>query len=122
MNARPCPMRLIGTCRVFVLPSVEADTIPQALMQALAVGLPVISTSFGSIPDVVKHGETGLLALPRDSTSLAEQILAMLQDDALRTRLGMNGRRLIESHYSLGRMLERLEVVYRRVLQQGVTE
>ncbi|MDP3092482.1 MAG: glycosyltransferase family 4 protein [Nitrospira sp.] len=102
---------------VFVLPSVEADTIPQALMQALAVGLPVVSTSFGSIPDVVKHGETGLLAVPRDATSLAEQIVVMLQDDALRARLGMNGRRLIEDHYSLDRMLTRLETVYQRVLR-----
>lgn len=102
---------------VFVLPSVEADTIPQALMQALAVGLPVVSTSFGSIPDVINHRETGLLAVPRDAASLAEQIMIMLQDDALRTRLGTNGRRLIEDHYSLDRMLTRLETVYQRVLQ-----
>lgn len=103
---------------VFVLPSVEADTIPQALMQALAVGLPVVSTSFGSIPDVVKHGETGLLAVPRDSASLAEQIVVMLQDEPLRMRLGTNGRRLIEDHYSLHRMLARLETIYKRVLKR----
>jgi len=117
LGFREDQMDALRSLDVFVLPSVEADTIPQALMQALAVGLPVISTSFGSIPDVVKHGETGLLAVPRDSTSLAEQIFAMLQDDALRKQLGINGRRLIESHYSLERMLERLEVVYRRVLK-----
>lgn len=104
---------------VFVLPSVEADTIPQALMQALAVGLPVVSTSFGSIPDVVIHGETGLLAVPRDASSLAEQIIAMLEDDGLRQRLGANGRRLIEARYSLDMMLDRLESVYQRVLHRS---
>ncbi len=102
---------------VFVLPSVEADTIPQALMQALAVGLPVVSTAFGSIPDVVKHGETGLLAVPRDAASLAEHIVVMLQDESLRKRLGANARRLVEGQYSLDRMLDRLESVYERVLQ-----
>jgi glycosyltransferase involved in cell wall biosynthesis len=118
---------LLGYCKdevevmrsldVFVLPSVEADTIPQALMQALAVGLPVISTTFGSIPDVVEQGETGLLAAPRDAASLAEHMIAMLQDESLRKRLGANGRRLVESQYSLDRMLDRLESVYERVLQ-----
>ncbi|MCP9440769.1 MAG: glycosyltransferase family 4 protein [Nitrospira sp.] len=101
---------------VFVLPSVEADTIPQALMQALAVGLPVISTVFGSIPDVVKHGETGLLAAPRDAASLAEHMITMLRDESLRKRLGANGRRLVENRYSLDRMLDRLESVYERVV------
>ncbi len=103
---------------IFVLPSVEADTIPQALMQALAVGLPVVSTSFGSIPDVVIHGETGLLAVPRDASSLAAQITRALEDDGLRQRLGANGRRLIETHYSLDMMLDRLESVYQRVLHR----
>jgi glycosyltransferase involved in cell wall biosynthesis len=110
-------VEILRSLDVFVLPSVEADTIPQALMQALAVGLPVISTSFGSIPDVVKHGETGLLAVPRDAASLAEHMIAMLQDESLRKRLGANGRRLVESRYSLDRMLDRLESVYERVLQ-----
>ncbi len=118
---------LLGFCKdevdvmrsldIFVLPSVEADTIPQALMQALAVGLPVVSTAFGSIPDVVKQGETGLLAVPRDAASLAEHMIVMLQDESLRKRLGANGRRLVESQYSLSRMLDRLESVYERVLQ-----
>jgi glycosyltransferase involved in cell wall biosynthesis len=102
---------------VFVLPSVEGDTIPQALMQALAVGLPVVSTTIGSIPDVVKDGHTGFLVPPRDSTSLAERILTLLQDESLRRRLGWTGHELVKEHYSLQSMLARLEAVYQRVLQ-----
>lgn len=56
--------------------------------------------------------------MPRDGASLAEQILVMLQDEPLQMRLGTNGRRLIEDHYSLDRMLARLETIYKRMLQR----
>lgn len=86
---------------VFILPSVEGDTIPQALMQALAVGLPVLSTTVASIPDVVKDGETGLLVPPHDSVSLAERLGSLLQDEALRRTLGAKACRLVREQYSL---------------------
>lgn len=56
---------------LFVIPTVEGDTIPQVLMQALAVGLPVVSTTTGSIPDVIKDGDSGVLVPPRDVAALA---------------------------------------------------
>lgn len=60
-----------------------------------------------------------MLAVPRDAASLAEHMIAMLQDESLQKRLGANGRRLVESRYALDRMLDRLESVYERVLQSG---
>ena len=99
---------------VFVIPSVEGDTIPQVLMQAMAVGLPVVSTTVGSIPDVVRNGETGFVVPPRDAASLADRIRVLLNDGELRSQLGRAGRALVERHYSLDRMLDELERVYRR--------
>jgi glycosyltransferase involved in cell wall biosynthesis len=101
---------------VFVIPSVEGDTIPQVLMQALAIGLPVVSTTVGSIPDVVTDGETGFVVPPRDAGALAERIMRLLDDATLRTTLGEHGRTLVQRCYSLERMLERMEGVYDRLI------
>jgi len=100
---------------LFAIPSVEGDTIPQVLMQALAVGIPVVSTTVGSIPDVVIHGETGFVVPPRDAAALAERVVALLDDAPLRARMGTQGRSLVERCYSLEHMLDRLEGVYARL-------
>jgi glycosyltransferase involved in cell wall biosynthesis len=102
---------------VFAIPSVEGDTIPQVLMQALAIGLPVVSTTVGSIPDVVIEGDTGFVVPPRNARALAERIARLLDDAALRTRMGEQGRSLVERCYSLERMLDRMEGVYDRLIQ-----
>ena len=102
---------------VFAIPSVEGDTIPQVLMQALATGLPVVSTTVGSIPDVVIEGETGYVVPPRDATALADRIMILLDDAGLRARLGREGRALVESTYSIDRMLDRMEAVYRQLVR-----
>jgi glycosyltransferase involved in cell wall biosynthesis len=105
---------------VFAIPSVEGDTIPQVLMQALAIGLPVVSTTVGSIPDVVIEGDTGFVVPPRDARALAERIARLLDDAALRTRMGQQGRLLVERCYSLERMLDRMEGVYDRLIHAAV--
>jgi len=102
---------------LFAIPSVEGDTIPQVLMQALAIGLPVVSTTVGSIPDVVIDGETGFVVPPRDGPALADRIIRLLDDPALRARMGERGRSLVERCYSIERMLDRMEGVYDRLVQ-----
>jgi glycosyltransferase involved in cell wall biosynthesis len=102
---------------VFVIPSVEGDTIPQVLMQALAMGLPVVSTTVGSIPDVVIEGETGFVVPPRDAPALADRTQALLADASLRASMGVKGRALVEQSYSIDKMLDRMETVYRGLAQ-----
>ncbi len=112
-------LNVFRSCDVFAIPSVEGDTIPQVLMQALAVGIPVVSTTVGSIPDVVIDGETGLIVAPRNATALADAMMKFLDDAALRTRIGAQGRSLVERCYSLDKMLDRLEGVYQALGQRG---
>ncbi|HVG02753.1 MAG TPA: glycosyltransferase family 4 protein, partial [Nitrospira sp.] len=100
---------------LFVIPTVEGDTIPQVLMQALAIGLPIVSTTTGSIPDVVIDGESGFLVAPRDVDALADRIGRLLADSALRTAMGRLGRQRVERSYSIDRMVDELERVYRQV-------
>ena len=109
-------LNVFRSFNVFAIPSVEGDTIPQALMQALAVGIPVVSTTVGSIPDVVLQGETGFVVPPRDADALAERIAALLDDEVLRARMGAQGRALVQREYSLEHMLDRMEHVYKRLV------
>ena len=106
---------------LFVIPTVEGDTIPQVLMQALALGLPVVSTTTGSIPDVIQDGESGVLVPPRDVAALAKGIARLLQDPALREQMGRRGRQTVVQTYSIDRMVDELERVYRQVTgRQGL--
>jgi len=121
LGFRPDLLNLLRSLDIFVIPSVEGDTIPQVLIEAMAVGLPVISTSAGSIPDIVIDRQTGLIVPPRDSDTLAKRIEELLDDVPLRHRLGTNAHRHITDHYSIDRMLDRLEQVYRRALSRRTT-
>jgi glycosyltransferase involved in cell wall biosynthesis len=118
---RPDLLNVLRSLDIFVIPSIEGDTIPQVLIEAMAVGLPVISTTAGSIPDVVIDRHTGLIVPPRDSDTLANRIEELLNDAPLRHTLGTNAHRHITDHYSIDRMLDRLEQVYRQVLSRGTT-
>jgi glycosyltransferase involved in cell wall biosynthesis len=63
----------------------------------MACGLAAVASDVGGIPDLVKHGETGLLAAPGDAAQLAEGLAALIRDEALRLRLGAAARRAVEA-------------------------
>jgi glycosyltransferase involved in cell wall biosynthesis len=109
-------LNIFRSLDVFAIPSVEGDTIPQVLMQALAMGLPVVSTTVGSIPDVVIDGRTGLVVPPRDAKALAERIQLLLDDPSLRRRMAAEGRALVVQSYSIDKMLDRMEAVYQSLV------
>ncbi len=70
----------------------ERDGIPIFLTEAMALGVPVVTTSVSGIPELVRHGESGLLARPGDEADLAVQLEALLTDGTLRRKLGEAGR------------------------------
>jgi glycosyltransferase involved in cell wall biosynthesis len=82
--------RLLSAADLFLLTSVS-EGIPVTLIEAMAAGLPVISTSVGGVPEVVEDGTTGLLSPVGDPTCLAEQILRLAEDPPLRKCLGERG-------------------------------
>ena len=97
---------------VFALPSYANEGVPQALMQAMAVGVPVISTPVGSIDELVRHEETGLMVPPRDAGALAAAIERLLDEPALAGRLTQAARAWVSSRYSRERMLDAMEAVF----------
>ncbi|MHB8667467.1 MAG: glycosyltransferase family 4 protein [Burkholderiales bacterium] len=98
---------------VFALPSYANEGVPQALMQAMAVGLPVISTPVGSIGELLRHEETGLMVPPQDVDALRAAIERLLADTELAQRLGGEARVWVLSRCSRERMLDRMEAVFR---------
>ena len=98
---------------VFALPSYANEGVPQALMQAMAVGMPVISTPVGSIDELVRHEETGLMVPPRDADALRAAIERLLDGPALGDRLARAARARVRERYSRERMLDDMEAVFR---------
>jgi glycosyltransferase involved in cell wall biosynthesis/GT2 family glycosyltransferase len=77
---------------IFVLPS-HVEGLSLALVDAMALGLPCIATNINGTPEAIRHGSNGWLVPPRDAAALADAILALMQDPALRQRLGALARR-----------------------------
>lgn len=101
---------------VFVLPSTENEGLPQALMQAMACGLPVVTTAAGAIPELVRGGENGLVVPVGNPAALAEAIARILVDPALAGRLAAAGRREVEQKHTKAAMLDAMEDVFRAAI------
>jgi glycosyltransferase involved in cell wall biosynthesis len=98
---------------VFLLPS-YAEGMPMALLEAMSWGLPVIATPVGGIPQVIEHEVNGLLIAPGNIQACAAQMERLLDDPALRERLGSAARARIAADFSLGDALDRLSAIYQR--------
>lgn len=83
---------------IFVLPSF-AEGVPVVLMEAMAMGLPVVSTNITGIPELIDHGRSGLLATPGDVDDLVRQLQRLLVEHPLRKRLGSAGRSRVTALY-----------------------
>ncbi len=99
---------------LFALPSTGNEGVPQALAQAMACGLPVVTTPVGSISELVRDGETGLLVPPGDAGALAGAIAHLLDDPALAQRLASAGRSHVTARFGTTAMLDAMEAVLRK--------
>ncbi|MEI6562366.1 MAG: glycosyltransferase family 4 protein [Verrucomicrobiota bacterium] len=89
--------RLLTEARIFVLacatePDGGMDTLPTVIVEAMAAGLPVVSTRLAAVPEMVAHGVTGLLVPERQPTELANALETLLRDPVLGERLGASGK------------------------------
>jgi colanic acid/amylovoran biosynthesis glycosyltransferase len=106
---------------VYVLPCVwasdnDVDGLPQMLVEAMACGLPAISTRLVGIPDLIRHGQTGLLVEPNDAAALADAIARLMRDRALAAQLAEAGRQWVQERFNLETCLEPLIERYRQRL------
>jgi glycosyltransferase involved in cell wall biosynthesis len=100
---------------IFALPSYANEGVPQALLQAMLVELPCVTTQVGGIPEVATHERTALVVPPQDPSALAAAIERLSNDEGLRRELGEAARKHCVEGYSYERMLDRMENIYRNV-------
>jgi len=110
--------RVLAMFSVYVQASHGHEGVPQSLIQAMAAGIPCVCTDIGSVRDVVRPGETGLLAPPRDPDALSREILRILEDPERGIRMARQARALVEREFALERMLDRMEALYREILAE----
>jgi len=103
---------LLQTSDIFVLPSQHREGLGIALIEAMAMNLPVIGTMVGGIPEVIMDGENGFLIPPGGSEQLASALKKLVEDPILRVRMGRRGRQLYEEKFTLARMMQQIEALY----------
>jgi glycosyltransferase involved in cell wall biosynthesis len=106
---------LMAISDVIAMPSLQ-EGLPYVLLEALALARPVVGTQVGGIPEVVRHGETGLLVPPRDSEGLAEAIIQLLRNPEETASLGERGRELVSREFNVETMVRKIAAVYTEVL------
>lgn len=99
---------------LFVLPSLTEGT-PMALLEAMALGVPAVASAVGGIPQVIRHGETGILVSPGKAEELRRAILDLFRDPAGRQKLAANSLVHARTHYSVERWIGRMEMEYRNL-------
>ncbi|WP_338758417.1 glycosyltransferase family 4 protein [Massilia sp. METH4] len=103
--------RELATARVYVLPSYN-EGLPMSVLEAMAAGLPVVTTPVGGIPEAVTDGVEGYLIQPGDQEALRARVEALLRDDELAERMGQAARRKIQTTFSVEAILPRIEAIY----------
>jgi glycosyltransferase involved in cell wall biosynthesis len=103
--------RLLQGSDIFVLPS-YAEAMPMSILEAMAYGLPVVSTRVGAIPEQVEDGVSGFLLAAGDLEGLKKRIKTLIMNRNLRIQMGRNGRRRIESAFDIRRNYEAICQVY----------
>lgn len=104
---------------VFVLPSF-AEGVPVSLMEAMAAGIPVVTTQIAGVSELVEEGISGYLVPPGDVISLTDRIKTLLIDNQLRARLGAAGRAKVEKDFNIHHEVGRLHRVITAALQEKV--
>jgi glycosyltransferase involved in cell wall biosynthesis len=113
LGYRPDALRVMSAFDIFALSSTQ-EGCPVALMEALALGLPVVATSVGGIPEAVRDGQEGILVRPRRPDLLAAALVRVAGDADERCRFA-RAARLRGDAYDIGRAVARTEAIYRSV-------
>jgi glycosyltransferase involved in cell wall biosynthesis len=103
---------------LFCLPSF-AEGLPVALMEAMAMEIPCVSTMITGIPELIRHEMDGVLVMPSDDRALAHAIEKLMDDADLRRRLGAAGRQRVLAKYNLPENIELLTRLFRARLGKG---
>jgi glycosyltransferase involved in cell wall biosynthesis len=107
---------LYSAANLFVLPTF-GEGLPNVLLESMACGVPMVSFDVGGVPDLVRPGVTGYLAVPADVDDLRRGILTLLEDTAGRVAMGQRCRDIAVTEYDTTYEIHRYIDLYHHVLQ-----
>ena len=103
--------KMLRLADIFCLPS-YCEGVPMSVLEAMAYGLPVITTPVGGIPDIIENNKTGLFFKPGDIKQLEEKLLMLLKNSSLSRQLGLNAQNFVEKNYSIPITRMKLKKIY----------
>jgi glycosyltransferase involved in cell wall biosynthesis len=118
MGAQEDVRPFLHEARLLVLSS-HSEGMPGVILEAMACGLPAVATDVGHVSQIVLSGDTGLIVPPGDADALGDALLALLTDPQRARAMGRAARVRAEQAFSLDRMVERYETLYRSLLTEG---
>jgi glycosyltransferase involved in cell wall biosynthesis len=109
---------LLRRIDVLVVPS-RRDAMPRVVLEAMALGKPVVAASVGGLPEQISNGKTGLLVRPASAEDLADAVVNLLRHPDLARSMGLEGRRVVEERYSLAATTKSIAGVYAEIVHSG---
>src|SRR6266480_3590409 len=109
---------LLACCDIGVLAS-RTEGLPNAVLEYMAAGLPVVATTVGGIPEIIENEVHGLLIPPDNPGALSTAILRLMKDEQLRERLGKAGRERVETRFNFSRLLASVKRIYEKRLSSS---
>jgi sugar transferase (PEP-CTERM/EpsH1 system associated) len=110
--------RLLAAADLFLLTSVS-EGIPVTVLEAMAEGVPVVATDVGGLPELIRHGESGLLAPPGNAEKLAEALMRLASGPSFRAQLASHARHRAATQFSEQGMMTRYDQIYQGMLNHG---
>lgn len=118
LGEQPCIAAALAASDLFVLAS-KYEGLPNSILEALQLELPVVATAVGGVPEVIQDGITGVLVMPGDRQALADKILWLLQRPAEGRRLARLGKSVVQTRFGLERMVREYENLYFQLLARN---
>lgn len=123
-KTQPEIIKILDQSDIFIAPSVTAkdgnqDAPVNTLKEAMIMGLPVIATTHGGIPELVEDGISGFLVPERDAEAIAKKLIDLIEHPAIWSSMGRAGRAYVESHYDMNKLNDELVEIYRQVMMNN---
>ena len=110
---------ILAQCHIMIFPSFYMEGLPKSVIDAEAIGLPVITTDWVGCRDTVVNGENGFLIPIKDAKSLAEKISILVENDDLRQKMGVKGREYAEKYFSIENVVNKHLEIYKDFINRG---
>ena len=112
---RPDAPALTGACNAFIMPSVEREGLPRAVIEAMAQGVPPIVANTGGMPELVTDGICGIVVPPRNSQAITEALTRLAGNPELCRRLGQAAVERIRNEFNIDRTIDKIEKLFQQV-------